>query len=450
MTSGRVATVEQVKKSPVLKDFNTFFLSEILSVKVYDKNDKFVGYIDDVAIDASENIRHPYVSAMIVRSGKNITAYDYSAFVEYRYDYFELGSDQAPLPIKLTSDGEYESDTEILLKRDVLDKQIVDTSGMRLVRVNDIKLTFVKNGIVTIGADIGPTGLMRRLSLSRIYKAAAALFNKKIPDQIISWQFVEPIGTSHKNKIRLVVPYAKLSLLHPADIADIIEELSVQESTEILKSLDEETAAETLAEIEEQDLQISLIESLGTEKAADILDMMPPDEAADILGDLSEMQAEQILSDMNSQGAEEVRELMSHDEDTAGGLMTTEYISFPETFNVEQALAEYRLIAPNIEMAYYLYVEEKGGYLKGVLTLKDLVVARPYQKLTEIMNRKVAFCLLDERKEDVAEKIARYSLLAIPVVDGEDVLKGIITFDDVMDTIIEINEELPHFLKGAE
>ena len=178
--------------------------------------------------------------------------------------------------------------------------------------------------------------------------------------------------------------------------------------------------------------------------------MMPPDEAADILGDLSEMQAEQILSDMNSQGAEEVRELMSHDEDTAGGLMTTEYISFPETFNVEQALAEYRLIAPNIEMAYYLYVEEKGGYLKGVLTLKDLVVARPYQKLTEIMNRKVAFCLLDERKEDVAEKIARYSLLAIPVVDGEDVLKGIITFDDVMDTIIEINEELPHFLKGAE
>ncbi len=450
MTNQAIATAELIKKSPVLKSFNTFFLSEVLNIKVYDKDDNFIGYIDDIAIDASENIRHPYVSAFIVRRGKNIKSFEYTEFIDYRYDYFELGPEAAELSVKLDSDGEYESDTEILLKRDVLDKQIVDTSGMRLVRVNDIKLTFVKNGIVTIGADIGPTGLMRRLGLSRIYKATAALFNKKIPDQIISWQFVEPIGTSHKNKIKLVVPYAKLSILHPADIADIIEELSVQESTEILKSLDEETAAETLAEIEEQDLQISLIESLGTEKAADILDMMPPDEAADILGDLSEKQAEEILSDMNSQGAEEVRELMSHDEDTAGGLMTTEYISFPENFNVEQALAEFRLIAPNIEMAYYLYIEEKGGYLKGVITLKDLVVARPYQKLTEIMNRKVSYCLLNEHREDVAEKIARYNLLAIPVVDANDVLKGIITFDDVMDTIIEINEELPHFLKGGE
>ncbi len=450
MTGQKIVAEELIKKNPALKSFNTFFLSEILNIKVYDKDDMFIGYIDDIAIDASENIRHPYVSAFIIKRGRDIKAFEYTEFIDYRYDYFELGPAAAELQIMLNEEGEYESDTEILLKRDVLDKQIVDTSGMRLVRVNDIKLTFVKNGIVTIGADIGPTGLMRRLGLARIYKAAAAMFNKKLPDQIISWQFVEPIGTSHKNKIKLVVPYAKLSILHPADIADIIEELSVHESAEILKSLDEETAAETLVEIEEQDLQISLIESLGTEKAADILDMMPPDDAADILGDLSEKQAEEILSDMNSQGAEEVRELMSHDEDTAGGLMTTEYISFPDTFNVEQALSEFRLIAPNIEMAYYLYVEEKGGYLKGVITLKDLVVARPYQKLIEIMNRKVAFCFLDEHREDVAEKIARYNLLAIPVVDREDRLKGIITFDDVMDTIIEINEELPHFLKGGE
>ena len=178
--------------------------------------------------------------------------------------------------------------------------------------------------------------------------------------------------------------------------------------------------------------------------------MMPPDEAADILGDMAEQKAEEILSDMNIDGANEVRELMSHDENTAGGLMTTEYISFPDYFNVEQALSEFRLIAPNTEMVYYLYIEEKGGYLKGVVTLKSLIIARPAEKLTEIMNRKVVTVLINEPKEEIAEKMARYNLLAIPVVDDEDKIQGIITLDDVMDEIAKQKEEPLHFIKGAE
>lgn len=440
----------QTKQPHILKEFNTFFLSEVLYLKVYDKNDVVIGYIDDIAIDIKRNLRHPFVSAFIIKSTQNeILAIDDLSIAEYRLDYFKLVDSPKFIPKFINAEGEYENHDEILLKRDILDKQIVDTGGMRIVRVNDIKLTFVKSGIIAIGADIGPTGLMRRLSIERIFKAIAALFNKKFPDKILSWQFVEPIGTGG-HKIKLNIPYGKLSILHPADIADIMEELSVQESSEIFRSLDEETAAETLSEIEEPDLQVSIIESLGTEKAADILEMMPPDEVADILGDMPEQQAEEILSDMNSQGAEEVRELMSHDEDTAGGLMTTEYISFPEYFNVEQALSEFRLLAPNTEMTYYLYVEDRGGQLKGVLTLKDLVMARPHQKLTEIMKRKVVTALPTEPKAEVADKIGRYNLLALPVVDENDQIKGIITLDDIIDILVETKENLPHFMKGSE
>jgi len=443
-------TATQLKQAHILKEFNTFFLSDVLYLKVYDKSDKVIGYIDDIAINIKLNLRHPFVSAFIIRTiNKETIAVDDLSIAEYRLDYFKLIKEPNFIQKPITEAGEYESEEEILLKRDILDKQIVDTGGMRIVRVNDIKLTFVKSGIIAIGADIGPTGLMRRLSLERLFKAVASFFNKKIPDKILSWQFVEPLGTGG-HKIKLNIPYGKLSLLHPADIADIMEELSVQESAEIFKSLDEETAAETLSEIDESDLQLSLIESLDTEKAADILEMMPPDEVADILGDMPEQQAEEILSDMNSQGAEEVRELMSHDEDTAGGLMTTEYISFPEEFNVEQALSEFRLLAPNIETTYYLYVEEKGGYLKGVITLKNLIMARPFQKLTDIMNRKVVSALVTEHKDEVAEKIWRYSLLALPVVDKDDVIQGIITLDDVIDIIAENKESMTHFMKGSE
>lgn len=445
-----VKTATEFKHMNILKEFNTFFLSDIIYLKVYDSNDKFIGYVDDIAVDMHLNLRHPYVSAFIIKKRDNtIIALNHLSIAEYRLDYFKLINKPGYIEFNPNAYGEYEKAEEILLKRDILDKQIVDTGGMRIVRVNDLKLTFVKAGIIAIGADIGATGLLRRLYLERPLKYIASLFNRKISDQLISWQFVEPIGQSH-DKIKLNIPYNKLSLLHPADIADIMEELSVQESAEIFKILDEETAAETLSEIDESDLQLSLIEAVDTEKAADILDMMPPDEAADILGDMAEQKAEEILSDMNIDGANEVRELMSHDENTAGGLMTTEYISFPDYFNVEQALSEFRLIAPNTEMVYYLYIEEKGGYLKGVVTLKNLIIARPSEKLTEIMNRKVVTVLINEPKEEIAEKMARYNLLAIPVVDDEDKIQGIITLDDVMDEIAKQKEEPLHFIKGAE
>jgi len=436
--------------SHILKEFNTFFLSEVLYLKVYDNEDNVIGHINDIAIDLRLNFRHPYVSAFTIKSGRQKSvAVDPESIVEYRLDYFKLSKNPRFLN-KFDAEDKYEGDNEILLNRDILDKQIVDTGGLKIVRVNDVKLTFVKSKIIAIGPDIGASGLLRRLSIERIVKSVAAIFNKKIPDKIISWQFVEPIGISASCKLKLSVPHAKLSLLHPADIADIMEDLSIQESSEIFKSLDEETAAETLSEIDESELQVSLIESLDTAKAADILEMMPPDEVADILGDMAEQHAEEILSDMNSQGAEEVRELMSHDEDTAGGLMTNEYISFPEYFNVEQALSEFRLLAPNTEMTYYLYIEEKGGYIKGVVTLKDLVMARPFQKLTEIMNRKIVSVLLTDPKEEVAEKIGHYNLMAIPVVNEDDAIQGVITLDDVIDIIAEKKEMLPHFMKGSD
>jgi magnesium transporter len=431
----------------ILKEFSTFFLSEVLSLGVFDHSDRNLGSIDDVAVDISHKSSHPFVSAFIIRrGGADIMAVPYNSIVEYRPDYFKLASEPSLREVTINADGDYEGVNELLLKRDILDKQIVDTSGMKIVRVNDIKLTFVKDGVVVIGADIGLSGLLRRLSIERPVKFFASMFKKKLPDSLISWRFVEPIGVT-RDRIMLSVEYDKLSLLHPADIADIMEDLSVQEGSEILEKLDDEIAADAISQIDESELQVSLIESLNFEKAADILEEMAPDEVADILGDIDTGHAEKILSDMNEEGAKEIRELMSHDENTAGGLMTTEYISFPEYFTAEQALSEFRLIAPDTEMTVYLYIEDREGRLSGVLSLERLVVAKPSQILSDIMTSKVVSVIIDETQEDVAKIMSKYDLLAIPVVDMDCRMEGIITLDDVLEILMEEKERIPHFLR---
>jgi Mg2+ transporter MgtE len=236
-------------------------------------------------------------------------------------------------------------------------------------------------------------------------------------------------------RLTLTVSRQKVSSLHPADLAEIISEVSQKERTAIFGSLDVDTAAEALHELEPR-VQADIIDDMSKERASDILERMPPDEAADVLGDLPEAKAQELINLMEKEEAEDVQELMEHEEDTAGGLMTTEYLAFPPDMTVEEAIKELRLEAPDVETIYYLYIVDHQEHINGVLSLKHLILATPRTLLSDIMKTPVKTLPLEAEQKDVAEFISKYNLLAAPVVDENMVMRGIVTVDDVVDFLL--------------
>jgi Mg2+ transporter MgtE len=259
-------------------------------------------------------------------------------------------------------------------------------------------------------------------------------FGKARKGTLIPWRYVTTLEPG-LDRLTLTMTRKSLAEMHPVDMAEILSQVSMQERTALLSSLDEETAGDVIGELDEE-TAAKIINEMEPEKAADVLEQMDPDEAADILGDLPEKKAVELLSRMDQEEAEEVRELLEHDEDTAGGLMTTDYICFPPDMTAAEVMKELRLLAPDIEMIYYLYVVDKEEHLQGVLSLKDLILASPGAPLASIMKTNPKRVLATEDKKEVAEMVSRYNLYAIPVVDEEDHILGIITVDDVVDMLL--------------
>ena len=249
----------------------------------------------------------------------------------------------------------------------------MDINGAKLVRVNDLELGDVKGRLCLVAADIGLRGILRRLGLEKRGEKFMSLFRSQLPHKLIAWHYVQTIEPK-LNRLTLTVSRQKVAGLHPADLAQIISEVSQKERTAIFGSLDVDTAAEALHELEPQ-VQADIIDDMSKERASDILERMPPDEAADVLGDLPEAKAQELINLMEKEEAEDVQELLEHEEDTAGGLMTTEYLSFPPDMTVEEAVKELRLEAPNVETIYYLYILDSEEHVLGVISLKNLILA---------------------------------------------------------------------------
>jgi len=324
--------------------------------------------------------------------------------------------------------------SDILIVRDLLDKQIVDINGAKLVRVNDLRLGDVNGKMCLVAVDIGFRGILRRLGVEARGERFLAMFRYRLPNTLIGWHYLQPVEPK-LSKLTLTISRQKASKLHPADLAEIISEVSQKERTAIFGTLDVETAAEALHELEPS-VQADIIDDMSKEKASDILEQMPPDEVADVLGDLPENKAKELIGLMEKEDAQEVQELLEHEEDTAGGLMTTEYLAFPPDLSVEDAIRELRLEAPDVETVYYLYILDDDERLMGVISLKDLILARPETLIQDIMKSPVKTLSLETSQKDVAEFISKYNLLAAPVVDENMVLRGIVTVDDVVDFLL--------------
>ena len=418
------------------------YLTQILDKRLFSKDGVRIGKVVDAI--ASLEGRLPSLEALVVKlDGKQSEYYLPYDLVDFDDDPDgPAGSGNLQSDIRVTCDlstiTAYEArNDDLRLRRDVLDKQIVDVQDYRVVRVSDVRLAECGSHYCVVGVDASLRATLRRLgAISKPIEMAAKLFHKPLRSNLIAWDDVQTLEPgSAGGRIRLKVPHDKIATLHPADIADIVEQMSPQQGAEVIESLDLETAAETISEAQPA-TQVSIMQQLDEEMAADILEEMEPDDAADLLDDLPDSVSDELLDTMQPEDAEEVKGLMNYDEDTAGGLMTSEVVTMPEHLTCQQTIDRLREIAPKAELIYYVYVVDDEERLKGVISLRDLVISIPDRPIREIMVQSVIHVYVEDHADQVAQIIGRYNLLAVPVVDEEEKLLGIITVDDTLERLL--------------
>jgi magnesium transporter len=403
------------------------YLSELIGRPVTDVNGELVGRLEDIVAISHGDLPHPIVVALVVKQAGGSLAIPFSEVAVLIAPAIVLKVDMqhvVPYP---------GGDQDLFLVRDVLDKQIIDTNGIRVVRVNDLELARVNGHFYVANVDISGLGLMRRLGFAGPLERVAGRFGRKVSSNPIPWDDVELLPGDQP--LRLKVPSDKITELHPADLAEILSDMSRAESSKFLESLDIETVADALEEVD-PDFEASLVEAMPDEKIADLLEEMAPDEAADLLAELPEDRSQELLSLMDVDEAEDVRKLLAYPEDSAGGIMTTEFIAIPPDLNAGQAITYLRANADEAETIFYIYVVDSEDHLVGVFSLQDLVLAAPETPVDEFMHHRLVSVNVRDSQSEVAQAISKYNLLAIPVVDGERRLQGIVTADDALDKII--------------
>lgn len=404
----------------------TFYLSRVIGKTFYSADTGKAGRIVDFIVDVNQ-VR-PRVTAVRVKTGSTLRILDFSNFnIEKSRGQYQLKCTEM-LEIKELPEN------TMMLAKNVLDRQLVDMDGRKVVRVNDVRLAVLTSGVFAVAVDVGIEGLLRRLGVAKPMKNFLRLLGLSIPSKLILWDEVAAIDFSHTG-IKLAKEYSKLLTLHPSDLADIIEDLDRNTQIAIFSTLDEEKAADVLEELE-TDAQINILESMTTEKAADVLEKMPADEVADLLDEMQEDKAEELLNEMESGTSEEIRELMEYPDNTVGSIMTTEYISFNENITVGETLNELRRLKPEPDSIYYLYVLDDGGRLIATVSLRDMVISELNVNLKKIMNTKVIFVYDTDRIDSLAEMISKYNLLAIPVVNKESEMLGMVVIDDVVNNLL--------------
>jgi CBS domain-containing protein len=402
------------------------FLSDFLGAEVVDLRQHRVGRVKDLIVVMHDAF--PRVTGVVLKNSR-LRSIDWS--VVRSWDNKELSLKVEEKDLK----PHQRLESELWLSRQVLDKQIVDMDGRRVVRVNDLQLSQVDSSLLLVGVDIGGRGLMRRIGLEGFGRRIASALGLDWPQKLISWEAVDPVESDVRS-VKLRIAHTKLAKLHPADIADIVHELSPEDRSAVFNALSDEKAADTLEEIDEPEMQASILERLDVERASDILEQMGPDEAADILADLPRERAQLLLQKMEEDEADDVEELLNYREDSAGGLMTTEYVAIQYSLTAAQAIDRLRELEPDAESIYYVYVTDEEEHLLGVLSLRDLIVAKPNTHIRDFMIKNVISVGLEASPREIAEVTSKYNLLAVPVVDQHNRIQGIVTIDDVMEKVM--------------
>jgi magnesium transporter len=402
------------------------YLSQAIGKPVRDAGGEPIGKVADLIVDVGD--RHPPVTGLVVRTNRR------DIFLPWE-SVQTVDATGARLRTQTIDIGRYQQrPDEIRLATDLMDKQIVDIDGRKVVRVNDLRLDSQGDMLHLVAVDVGAAGLVRRLGIEGPWRVIARNLRLPLPERYIDWEDVDPVESSIAS-IKLRVPHGGLAELHPADLASIIDQLAPRDRAGILASLNDEAAADAIEEME-PDTQVEVLEGLEPGRAADILEEMSPDDAADLVADLSDETRSEILGLMERGEAAEVEQLLGYPEDSAGGIMTTEFVAVPATLTAAQTIDRLRELEPDAETIYYVYVTDEDGRLVGVLSLRDLIVAPPDGRISSVMIPEPVAVGTYDNQDEVAQVVARYNLLAVPVVDVEGRLAGIVTVDDAMDSIL--------------
>ena len=403
------------------------FISEFIGRPVVDVDGEKVGVLTDLIARFQKDVPHPIIVAIMVKAASGLMPISYADIRTMIPPAISLNNPEKDIQPYIPNDQDF------YLVDDVLDKQIIDTDDVRVVRANDLELIRVNDSFLVSNVDIGISGILRRVGLEKSVKNIARIFGCSLVQKFVSLDDVKLMPHSHS--LQLTIPGEKLSSLHPADLADIISDLNRPEGNQLLKTLDVKTLADTMEEVE-PDFQVSLVREMSDDKVADMLEEMSPDDAADLLGELPKQRSEDLLNLMDSEEASDVRKLLTFPVDSAGGIMTTDYVTVQADETAAQVISHLRETIEEAETIFYVYVLGAGDKLIGVFSLSDLIRAQPDVKVADFMHRRVVSVHLLDEQEKVAQVVAKYNLLAVPVVDHHDILHGIVTADDALDQII--------------
>jgi|SRR5579871_3102986 len=414
------------------------FFTELVGMPVLDVKGRRIGRVRDAAVVP---LIHPArIDRFLVGGGW--------AWLTIRYDQVASIS-LAGIHLKDEVLTPYHSDEYMLrIGRDLLDQQIIDVNGRKVVRVNDVTFEFrngngnghagsdgAHNSLWILEVDVGVRSIFRRLLQGVLPATLVRRLQRPIPPHSIRWEFCNIVEPDPKRRLRLNISHEKLEKIHPADLADIVEELGQAERGAIFESLDSEVAADALSEVEDPKMQASILESMEPEKAAEIVEEMAPDEAADVLNELEESTSQEILEEMEVAPESEVRELLDFKEDTAGGMMNTEYITLHEAATVEDAMAALRGNEDQLDNLNSLFLVDGEGRLVAAVSLARLFIAGGSTPLRQLASETLISARVNDQQDDVTELFDKYNLLALPVVDEENHLAGVITADDIISVL---------------
>ena len=401
----------------------TIYFRALLGSRVLEEGGGFLGRVGDLYADVGPV--KPRLVAALVTQGRTERLIDFAGCRLSR-----MGKRILVIAPR-AKDVDLPAENHLSLRRHLLDRQIVDVDGRKLVRVNDLVLEESQGGFCLVAVDVGTEGILRRMGLDSLLGFLLGLLGKALPSKFILWSEVEAVDFS-STQIKLSKAYSKLETFHPSDLADILEALDQNSQIALFSSLDEERAADVLEELEPE-AQVGLLENLSEEKAADVLERMPADEVADILDELKREKAERLLDEMESASSAEVRNLMRYPEGSVGSLMSTDYIFFNQSMTVGDALLELRRLKPEAEAIYYVYVLDGRGRYVGTVSLRDVVVSEPGARLGAIMNEDIAPLGDSQDIYAIGDILLRYKLHAVPVVNGEGRMVGTIVIEDVLE-----------------
>jgi sporulation protein YlmC with PRC-barrel domain/CBS domain-containing protein len=407
----------------------TLALSELLGSTVYDATGAVCGRVREVALAPQED--RSRVASFIVKTTSGNRVLPCSA-VSQIVSVIRASTTAAEWSPANGAEGLF------LLGRDLLDQQVIDVHGRKVVRVNDVDFyqETVQNRLVLKieGVDVGPRGAIRRLLKGVVPLALLRALLQRIPPREIPWEFVDLIETDPARRVKLKISHELLAKLHPADIADIVEDLAPDEREAVFETLDEEVAAGAMEELEPK-VQKSVVESLDSDRAADIVEEMEPDAAADLLADLPQERSEEILVQMQPEERQEVTELLEFEENTAAGRMTTEYIALPVGASAHDAIEAMRTFEGRMESMSTIFLIDSQGTLAGAVPLAKIVLAPSSTPLLALTQEPLISCQADAKEKEFAELFDKYNLLTLPVVDEKNHLTGVITPDDVINML---------------